>query len=92
MSNQDSNKAIFFWKTFFIGLFIMLIMGVVIGYGIRGRKNEKPNVKQLLSGIARHIESIENENANLKDQIKEMKGTVERGKKAVQSMESMKGI
>jgi len=90
MNNQNSKKPTFFWKTFFIGLLIMLIVGVLIGYGMRGKKEKKPNTKQLLAQIGDHIEILEDNNATLKDQIKKMKDTVEKGKKAVQSMEVMK--
>ena len=89
MNNQSSKKPTFFWKPFFIGLLIMLIVGIVIGYGMWGRKVEKPNAAQLLSVIARHIEAIEKENDNLKSKIKKMEDTVVKGEKAIQSMRAM---
>ena len=89
MDNHASKRTV---KTFFIGLSIMLIIGVVVGYGVWGKKgDEKPNVKHLLSEISNHIETIENQNAQFKGQIKKMRDSVKKGKKAIQSMEVMKG-
>ena len=90
MDNQSLKKSAFFWKTFFVGLCITLIVGIVIGYGTWGKKDNKLNIKQLLAQIADRIEVLEDENANFQDQIKKMKDTVEKGKKAVQSMGVMK--
>ena len=87
MNDQSSKKKALFWRIFFIGLIIMLILGVIIGYGIWGKKSDKPNIKRLLTEVNNYIETIEKENANLKNQIKKMKGTVE---KSIQSVESMK--
>ncbi len=87
MNDQSSKKKAFFWRMFFIGLIIMLILGIIIGYGIWGKKSDKPNIKRLLTEVHSYIETIEKENANLKNQIKKMKGTVE---KSIQSAESMK--
>ena len=87
MNDQSSKKKAFFWRIFFVGLIIMLILGVIIGYGIWGKKSDKPNIKRLLTEVNSYIETIEKENANLKNQIKKMKGTVE---KSIQSVESMK--
>jgi len=87
MNDQSSKKKAFFWRMFLIGLIIMLILGVIIGYGIWGKKSDKPNIKRLLTDVNNYIETIEKENANLKNQIKKMKGTVG---KSIQSVESMK--
>ena len=87
MNDQSSKKKAFFWRMFLIGLIIMLILGVIIGYGIWGKNSDKPNIKRLLTEVNSYIETIEKENANLKNQIKKMKGTVE---KSIQSVESMK--
>ena len=92
MKEQTSNRTTFFGKAFFISLTIMLIIGMVIGYGIWGKKgDDKPNVRHLLSEISKHIKTIENQNTQLKGQLKKMKGTVKKGEKAIQSMEVMKG-
>ena len=87
MSDQGSKRKAFFWRLFFVGLILMLILGVVIGYGIWGKRSNKPNIKRLLTDVNNYIETIEKENANLKNQIKKMKGTVD---KSIQSVESMK--
>ncbi len=87
MNDQSSKKKAFFWRIFFVGLIIMLILGVIIGYGIWGKKSDKPDIKRLLTEVHSYIETIEKENTNLKNQIKKMKGTVE---KSIQSVESMK--
>jgi len=84
MNDQGSKKKAFFWRMFFIGLIIMLILGIIIGYGIWGKKSDKPNIKRLLTEVHSYIETIEKENANLKNQIKKIKGTVE---KSIQSAE-----
>ena len=87
MNDQGSKKKAFFWKIFSVGLIGMFILGVVIGYGIWGKKSDKPDIKRLLTDVHKYVETIEEENANLKDQIKRMKGTVD---KSIQSVESMK--
>lgn len=87
MSDRSSKNKAFFWRIFFVGLIVMFILGVVIGYGIWGKKSDKPDIKRLLTDVHNYIETIEKENANLKDQIKKMKGTVD---KSIQSVESMK--
>jgi cell division protein FtsB len=90
MSNNGSRSKTFFWKTLFAGLLIMLVVGILIGYMIWGKEVETPNIKQLLAQIADRIESLEDENTILKDQIKNMKDTVEKGEKSIQSEELMK--
>ena len=90
MSNNGSRSKTFFWKTLFAGLLIMLLVGVLIGYMIWGKEVEIPNTKQLLAQIADRIESLEDENTILKDQIKNMKDTVVEGEKSIQSEELMK--
>ena len=89
MSNNGSGSKTFFWKTLFTGLLIMLVVGILIGYMIWGKEVETPNTKQLLAQIADRIESLEDENTILKDQIKNMKDTVEKGEKSIQSEELM---
>lgn len=87
MSDQSSKNKAFFWRVFLVGLIVMLILGVVIGYGIWGGSTGKPDIKRLLNEVNTYVETIEKENANLKNQIKKMKGTVD---KSIQSAESMK--
>ena len=89
MSNNGSGSKTFFWKTLFTGLLIMLVVGILIGYMIWGKEVETPNTKQLLAQIADRIESLEDENTIFKDQIKNMKDTVEKGEKSIQSEELM---
>jgi len=89
MSNNGSGSKTFFWKTLFTGLLIMLVVGILIGYMIWGKEVETPNTKQLLAQIADRIESLEDENTILKDQIKNTKDTVEKGEKSIQSEELM---
>jgi phage shock protein A len=90
MNSKETNKPKIVSNLFLIGLIIMLVVGVVIGYGIWGKKEKTPNAQRLLSQVADHIESLEDKNSTLKDQIKKMNDAVERGKKAVQSREAMK--
>lgn len=90
MNNQSSKNPTFFWKVFFVGLLITLVVGLLIGYGIWGKKSEKLNIKTLLSQVADYIEVLEDKSTSFQDQIKKMKGTVEKGEKAIQSMELMK--
>ena len=89
MSNNGSGSKTFFWKTLFTGLLIMLVVGILIGYMIWSKEVETPNIKQLLAQIADRIESLEDENTILKDQIKNTKDTVEKGEKSIQSEELM---
>lgn len=88
MNNQSSKNPEFFWKTFFVGLFITLIVGIAIGYGTWGRKAAKPDVTQLLSEIGRYIETIKKENNNLKNKIRKMEDVVAKGKQAIESMKA----
>lgn len=87
MSDQGSKNKTFFWKFFLVGLVVMFVLGVVIGYGIWGKRSGKPDINRLLNDVSNYVEAIEKENANLKNQIKKMKGTVG---KSIQSVESMK--
>ena len=90
MNTKDTTKPKIFSNPFLIGLIIMLVVGVVIGYGVWGKKEKTPNAQRLLSQVADHIKSLEGKNSNLKDQIKKMNDAVAKGTKAVQSMEAMK--
>jgi predicted negative regulator of RcsB-dependent stress response len=81
MNSKGTNKPKIFSIPFLIVLIIVLAMGIVIGYGIWGKKEEKTNAKRLLSQIADHIETLEEKSNNLQDQIKRMNDTVEKGKR-----------
>jgi flagellar basal body-associated protein FliL len=55
MNSKGTNKPKIFLIPFLIVLIIVLAMGIVIGYGIWGKKEEKTNAKRLLSQIAEFI-------------------------------------
>ena len=69
MNTKDTTKPKIFSNPFLIGLIIMLVVGVVIGYGVWGKKEKTPNAQRLLSQVADHIKSLEGKNSDLKDQI-----------------------
>ena len=89
MNSEETKKLKIFSSPFLIVLIVVLVTGIVIGYGIWGKKEEKLSAKQLLSQIADHIEALEENSKVLQNQIKGMSNKVEEGKKAMQSMEAM---
>ena len=85
----EFKKPTFFWKLFLITTLVMFIAGMIAGYGLWGKREKKPKVKLLMNEIVRYVESLEEQNARLESQLKDMKDAVEKSNQAIQSVESM---
>ncbi len=86
----EFKKPTFFWKLFLITTLVMFIAGVIAGYGLWGKREKKPKVKLLMNEIVRYVESLEEQNARLESQLKDMKDAVEKSNQAIQSVELMR--
>ena len=86
----EFKKPTFFWKLFLITTLVMFIAGMIAGYGLWGKREKKPKVKLLMNEIVRYVESLEEQNARLESQLKDMKDAVEKSNQAIQTVESMR--
>jgi chromosome segregation ATPase len=72
-------------------IIIALVIGLLIGYGIFGKKKEqKLEVKQLLSRAMQEVETIEKENKELKKKLEKEKNGGEETEKLSREKQEMK--